>query len=261
MTLRAFRRNIFDFLELLEDARDVAYVARLKKLIASPDLSIGDAVDGEQPASRELLAFHQDVVKMQEKAVITCDEAIVRVRTEVDVRYGQQQLQNIQANYTAQFLNNGGGPGYQNHGDQGTQGGGAFNSQYNKPRQETPKMLPPSPFTSELVNGVRQDPKNFIIDVLAYIENSESHATDAQKIRFIVNYFKIPFADEWKARVARADPTPGFHNTDDSQMNLSLFREWFLAHTQDFGASIRHRREFFEVTSRGDSFTFPESDQ
>ena len=246
--LRAFRANIFDFLELLEDARDVAYVARLKKLIASPDLSIGDAVDGDQPASQVLLNLHQDVVKMQEKAVATCDEAMSRVRTEVAVRYGQQQLQNIQANYTAQTMNNGGGPGYQNHGDQGAQGGG--NSQY-KPRQETPKMLPPTPFTNELVNGVRQDPKNFMIDVLAYIENSESHVTDAQKIRFIVNYFKIPFADEWKARVARSDPTPGFHDTDDSQMSLSLFRGWFLEHTQDLGASIRHRNEFFEVTNKG----------
>jgi hypothetical protein len=167
--LRAFRANIFDFLELLEDARDVAYVARLKKLIASPDLSIGDAVDGDQPASQVLLNLHQDVVKMQEKAVATCDEAMSRVRTEVAVRYGQQQLQNIQANYTAQTMNNGGGPGYQNHGDQGAQGGG--NSQY-KPRQETPKMLPPTPFTNELVIGGRQDPKNFMIDVLAYIENS-----------------------------------------------------------------------------------------
>jgi len=56
--LRAFRANIFDYLELLEDARDVAYVSRLRKLIGAPDLSIGDAVDGDQPASRELLSFH-----------------------------------------------------------------------------------------------------------------------------------------------------------------------------------------------------------
>ena len=59
------------------------------------------------------------------------------------------------------------------------------------------------------------------------------------------------FADEWKARLERGDITPGFDSTDATRMDFALFEEWFLTHTQDLGASIRHRNEFFSYTGMG----------
>jgi hypothetical protein len=51
--------------------------------------------------------------------------------------------------------------------------------------------------------------------------------------------------------VERGETTPGFDNSDDAQMDFALFKGWFLKHTQDLGASIRHRNEFLNYNGRG----------
>jgi len=116
---------------------------------------------------------------------------------------------------------------------------------------DIPKMLPPEAYTGEMKDGVKQDAKNFMTDVKSYIEDAPAYQSDAAKIRFAINYFRGTFADEWKARWERGDITPGLDSTDATRMDFALFEEWFLTHTQDLGASIRHRREFFSYTGMG----------
>jgi hypothetical protein len=182
-------------------------VSRCKLLIDSPDLAI-DA-NAVQEGSEGLLALHTQVVQLQQSISARCDPAMDRVRALV----AEQQLRTTFIEYQGRMMQAvgygadgaaaGGSPGGQ--GMPGNNGAGlASGSPMNfgfghrsGPRVDTPMTLPPEPYTGETNDGVKQDAKNFLSDVVAYILDSPAHQSDAKKVRFLINYFLGQFSNEW----------------------------------------------------------------
>jgi hypothetical protein len=253
--LRHMKEMLHLYDEALDNATRLDTVARCKLLINSPDMAIiGNTL---QDSSEDLLNLHQKVVELRQSISARCEPAMERVRAleaEQHLRTSFSELQGrmMQAvGYGTAGAAGGGSPGGQDAPGNNGAGFGNLGFGSNRPRMDIPKMLPPEAYTGEMKDGVKQDAKNFMTDVKLYIEDAPAYQSDAAKIRFAINYFRSTFADEWKARLEHGDITPGFDSTDATRMDFALFEEWFLTHTQDLAASIRHRNECFSYTGMG----------
>jgi hypothetical protein len=229
--LRNMEHMFHLYTEAVDNAVDVRTVSRARFLINSPDLSLASVA--AQDAADGLLSLHQRVVQLQQSASAMCDPALVRVRaaveqTELRSNFDGYQLRMFQAagvganGFGANGAAGGGSPGQGTPSNNGA-GFGNLGFGSSRPRVDIPKTLPPEAYTGEIKDGLKQDAKNFMADVKSYIEDSPAHQSDAQKIRFAINYFRGNFANEWKARLARGDVTPGFDSTDHARMDFALF--------------------------------------
>ena len=225
----------------LDTVEDLATVSRIQGIMRLPVIQpfLADDDDG-------LRAQHEDLLELKAEALTAVAEAKQRLRDEERDRRMMHGLAQMSAQLTAAQQQTPGAGGMA-----GTPGGMGFSP--GRPRTDTPKKLQPAEFTGELKDGQRTNAASWFQDMLSYISEAEAYETPAQKLRYIVTYFRGKFGDYWKARVKRRDPTPGFNFDEASSFGFDVqeFKEWFVKQNTHVGESMRLRTKFFSFKGTG----------